>query len=78
MSPTLSTPGMAPSLFVGVDEAARLLGISRSLAYELANQWIDSNEATGLPAIRLGRRLLVKRAALEQMAGIDGSGASAE
>ena len=69
MSSTRS--GTAPSLFVGVDEAARLLGISRSLAYELANQWIDSDEAAGLPAVRLGRRLLIKRAALEQMAGLN-------
>jgi excisionase family DNA binding protein len=63
--PTPETP--AP-LFVRVEEAARLLGISRSLAYELADQWIDTDGRTGLPAIRLGRRLLVKRSVLEQWA----------
>ena len=76
MSPTRS--GTAPSHFVRVDEAACLLGISRSLAYELANQWIESDEAVGLPAVRLGRRLLIKRAALEQMAGIHGRDRIAE
>jgi excisionase family DNA binding protein len=62
------TTDTSASLFVGVEEAARLLGISRSLAYELVNEWIDSGGRTGLPAIRLGRRLLVKRSVLEQWA----------
>lgn len=61
-----STPDTSASLFVRVEEAARLLGISRSLAYELANEWIDTGGRTGLPAIRLGRRLLVKRTVIEQ------------
>ena len=44
-------------LVVTVTEAAEMLGISRSLAYELAR--------TGqLPSLRLGRRLVVPRAAL--------------
>jgi excisionase family DNA binding protein len=44
-------------LVVSVTEAAELLGISRGLAYELAR--------TGeLPSLRLGRRLVVPRAAL--------------
>lgn len=54
-------------LFIKVDEAARLLGISRSLAYELANRWIESGCADGIPAIRLGRRVLIDRAALERL-----------
>jgi excisionase family DNA binding protein len=56
------------SLFIGVEEAARMLGISRSLAYELANRWIATDRAEGIPAVRLGRRLLVSRAGLERMA----------
>ncbi len=67
MSPQ-PTPDKSASLFVRVEEAARLLGISRSLAYDLANQWINTGGQTGLPAIRLGRRLLVKRTVLEQWA----------
>ena len=47
-------------LTISVEEAARLLGISRGLAYEMAR--------TGqLPTIRFGRRLLVPRRALERL-----------
>jgi excisionase family DNA binding protein len=47
-------------LTVTVEEAGRLLGVSRNSAYELAR--------TGqLPTLRLGRRLLVPKAALEKM-----------
>ncbi|MBM3155278.1 MAG: helix-turn-helix domain-containing protein [Chloroflexi bacterium] len=47
-------------LCLSVPEAARLLGISRGLGYELAQ--------TGkLPIIRFGRRLLVPKAALDRM-----------
>jgi excisionase family DNA binding protein len=47
-------------LAVAVEEAAHLLGISRSLAYELC--------ARGeLPTIRLGRRLVVPKRALFEM-----------
>jgi excisionase family DNA binding protein len=59
-------------LFIRVDDAARMLGISRSLAYELANRWIATDGRHGLPAIRLGRRILVKKAVLERWA-YDGS-----
>ena len=42
------------SLVVTVEEAAVLLGISRSLAYELVRQG-------EIPSIRLGRRLVIPR-----------------
>lgn len=42
------------SLVLTVEEAAELLGISRGLAYELVRR-------RELPAIRLGRRLVVPR-----------------
>jgi excisionase family DNA binding protein len=43
-----------------IEEAAALLGIGRSRCYEAAR--------TGeIPAIRIGRRLLVPRAALERL-----------
>jgi excisionase family DNA binding protein len=45
-------------LCLSVPENAKLLGISRALAYEL----VACNQ---LPAIRLGRRLLVPRRAIE-------------
>jgi excisionase family DNA binding protein len=43
-----------------VEEAGRLLGISRTLAYQAARRG-------ELPIIRIGKRYLVVRALLEQM-----------
>ena len=43
-----------------VEEAAKVLGISRNLAYEMVH--------TGaLPVVKLGKRLLVPRRALEKL-----------
>lgn len=47
-------------LVLTVEEAGRLLRISRGLAYDMVRQG-------SLPTIRLGRRILVPRAALERM-----------
>ena len=53
---------MDQDLILTVEEAAGMLRISRGLAYEMVR--------TGrLPSIRLGRRLLVPRPALERMLG---------
>ena len=52
--------GEADRLTLSVEEAAHLLGISRGLAYEL----VRSGQ---LPVVRLGRRLLVPKVALERM-----------
>jgi excisionase family DNA binding protein len=49
-------------LTISVEDAARLLGISRGLAYEAARRG-------DLPVIRLGRRLLVPRARLLELVG---------
>jgi excisionase family DNA binding protein len=51
-------------LALSVEEAARLLGISTWLAYELVHQG-------QLPSLRLGRRIVVPRAALERMVGLE-------
>jgi excisionase family DNA binding protein len=49
---------MEDRLTLTVDEAAQVLGISRALAYELV--------ARGeLPSLRLGRRIVIPRRALE-------------
>ncbi len=45
-----------------VEEAARLLGISRAHAYELVNRH-------ELPHLRLGRRLVVPKHALDDLLG---------
>jgi excisionase family DNA binding protein len=47
-------------LTLSVAEAGELLGISRGLAYELVRKG-------KLPSLRLGRRLVVPRAALQAM-----------
>jgi excisionase family DNA binding protein len=49
---------MEDCLTLTVDEAAKVLGISRALAYEL----IASGE---IPSLRLGRRIVVPRRALD-------------
>ena len=64
------TSSSGTRLTVRVEEAARLLGISRGLAYELVNRG-------ELPALRLGRRLVVPISALEDLvAGASNTGAS--
>jgi len=47
-------------LTLDISEAAELLGISRNLAYELA-------KSGTLPVVKLGKRLLVPRRALEKL-----------
>jgi len=47
-------------LTLTVEEAAKLLGIGRQLAYER----VKTGE---IPAIKIGRRLLVPRSALEKL-----------
>jgi excisionase family DNA binding protein len=47
-------------LTLSVEEAGELLGISRGLAYELVRKG-------ELPSLRLGRRLVVPRAALQSI-----------
>lgn len=51
-----------------VEEAARVLRIGRSSAYELAGRYLASNGAEGLPVVRVGRLLRIPRVGLEQFA----------
>jgi excisionase family DNA binding protein len=55
------TSGSKPAT-TSIDEAAKILGISRGGAYAAAKR-------KELPVIRIGRRLLVPRVALERMLG---------
>lgn len=52
-----------------VEEAARVVRISRSTSYKLANLYVDSGGAEGLPAKRIGGRLRVLRVPLEEYLG---------
>ena len=47
-------------LTITVDEAAELLGISRSLAYDMAR-------AGKLPALRFGKRFVISKKAIENL-----------
>jgi len=51
-----------------IPEAARLLGIGRNLAYEIAAR---DGEIAGVPVIRVGRRLLIPLARLLEVLGLD-------
>ena len=55
---------MSAPLTYTIEEAARLLGVSRGTAYESARRG-------EIPTLRLGRRLLVPRARLEELLGGD-------
>ena len=57
MSATLTMP-----------EAAELLGVSRNTAYQLARR---DGELAGVVVLRVGRRLLIPRAPLLAVLGVD-------
>ncbi len=59
-----------------IEEAARLLRISRGAAYALARQWLDSGGRDGLPVVRLGRSLRVPRAGLLRLLDVGGEGSA--
>jgi excisionase family DNA binding protein len=66
-----SDSGRKPSStvrFLRVDEAARILRIGRSAAYEQANRWIATNGQCGLPAVKVGRMIRIPAAVLEAWA----------
>jgi excisionase family DNA binding protein len=54
------------SLVYSVPEAGRLLSLSRATSYMLANQGV-------IPTIRLGRRLVVPKIAIQRMLAEAGS-----
>ena len=62
----MKTPLEVPVLTIG--EAAGLLRIGRSLAYQLAGEYIASGGVSGLPAVRFGGCLRVPRWALLELA----------
>ncbi len=55
--------------FLTVEEAARVLRIGRTAAYELARRFEATEGQEGIPVVRVGRLMRVPRAALERWAG---------
>jgi len=54
-----------------VAEAAEVLRISRTSAYKLAEEWRVTRGTSGLPTIKLGGRVLVRRVDLAVIVGVD-------
>ena len=52
-----------------IDEAARVLRIKRTLAYQLAKRDLETGGGEGLNVRRVGRLLRVPRSALEELIG---------
>lgn len=52
-----------------VEEAAEVLRIGRTKAYDLAKEWRATDGASGLPVVDLGNVLRVSRHALEDIVG---------
>lgn len=50
---------MTEKLTLSVEEAGKLLGVSRQIAYQLSRQ-------AGFPTLHIGRRVLVPRKQLEE------------
>lgn len=48
-------------LILTVSEAAVVLRVSRTTAYKLTEEWRATGGKAGLPVIKLGRRLVVRR-----------------
>ena len=61
--------------FFTVEEAATILRIGRTHAYELARQWLATGGREGLQVVRLGRSLRVPEAAIERLAAAPDSAA---
>jgi hypothetical protein len=60
--------GVPAAPLLMIEEAARVLRIGRSLAYQLAREYEASGGLSGLPVIRLGGCLRVPRWALLELA----------
>lgn len=67
MDPLETSGSPAPALLT-IEEAARVLRIGRSLAYQLAREYDATGGVSGLPVIRLGGCLRVPQWALLELA----------
>ena len=58
---------------IDVPTAAQALGVSRSVGFAMANEYLSTDGASGLPVLRCGRKLRVPTAALWRLLGLDPS-----
>ena len=61
-------------LLLTVGEAAVVLRVSRTSAYKLAEEWRSTRGASGLPTVRLGSRIVVRRVDRAVIVGLDPAG----
>lgn len=54
---------------ISVEEAGKVLGVGRFVAYREANRFLDTRGAEGIPVIKFGGRLLVPVPKLLAMIG---------
>jgi excisionase family DNA binding protein len=55
---------------LSVAEAANVLRISHTTAYELVHRWMATGGAEGIPVVQFGRVLRVPRAALSRLLAV--------
>src|SRR4051794_970306 len=60
----------APNI-LSVQEAGRVIGIGRTMAYAQARAWLATDGAEGFPCRRVGRLIQVYRPTLEQRLGFE-------
>jgi hypothetical protein len=68
MNQTVTSKAPPPDLLT-VEEAARVLRIGRTNAYELARRFLASGGTDGIPVLRVGHLLRVPRCRLEVLVG---------
>jgi excisionase family DNA binding protein len=64
------TDGLRVPEMLTVTEAARILHVGRTAAYQMAKRWLETNGQEGIPARRVGRLIRIPSAELEQHLGI--------
>ncbi len=67
MTQPMNEQPAAQPLMLTVEEAARLLRIGRSLAYQLAARYLATGGHEGIPVVRLGGVLRVPTATLLEL-----------
>lgn len=55
--------------FLTVEEAAEILRIGRTAAYEATRRWRATNGAEGIPVVKVGGTLRVPRRKIDELAG---------